>query len=109
MSHPNYPTEKALPSYPPSSPTSATEIAASPAQPHTPTPNHQDLANLLQSPTLPSSPAPAYTALPYRDIDFYCAPVLQGIIGDIELETIDGKKFLVHKRVLEQETIFFHI
>jgi hypothetical protein len=30
-------------------------------------------------------------------------------MGDIELETTDGKRFLVHKSVLEAETVFFHI
>lgn len=61
------------------------------------------------SPPPPASPAPAYTALPYRDIDFHLAPIVNGRPGDIELETIDGKRFLVHKKILEAETVFFHI
>ena len=61
------------------------------------------------SPQIPDSPAPAYTALPHRDVDFYLAPLLNGQIGDIELETVDGKRFLVHKRLLEEQTTFFHI
>ena len=72
-------------------------------------PQH-DLAALLASPPLlPDSPAPAYTALPHRDVDFYLAPLLNGQMGDIELETVDGKRFLVHKKLLQQETVFFHI
>jgi hypothetical protein len=69
----------------------------------------QALEDLLRSPTIPASPAPAYTALPYRDVEFYLAPLLHNKVGDIELETVDGKRFLVHKKVLEQETVFFHI
>ncbi|WVW82944.1 hypothetical protein I302_104959 [Kwoniella bestiolae CBS 10118] len=63
----------------------------------------------VRSPTIPSSPAPAYTALPHRDVDFHITPMLDGKIGDVELETVDGKRFLVHKKVLEAETVFFHI
>ena len=70
---------------------------------------NSDLAALLRSPVIPSSPAPAYSALPYRDTDFYLAPHLNNTVGDIELETVDGKRFLVHRKVLEQETVFFHI
>lgn len=69
-----------------------------------------DLGALLQSPTaVPSSPAPAYTALPDRNVDFHLAPMLGGRVGDIELETTDKKRFLVHRKLLEQETVFFHI
>jgi len=69
-----------------------------------------DLAHLLRSPPpVPCSPAPAYTALPHRDVDFHLAPLINGRVGDIELETTDGKRFLVHRKVLEQETVFFHI
>jgi len=69
-----------------------------------------DLAHLLRSPPpVPSSPAPAYTALPHREVDYHVAPPLHGRVGDIELETTDGKRFLVHRKVLEQETVFFHI
>ncbi|WWD15994.1 hypothetical protein CI109_100418 [Kwoniella shandongensis] len=57
----------------------------------------------------PSPPPPAYTALPHRDVTFHLAPMYQGKVGDVELETVDGKRFLVHKKVLENETIFFHI
>ena len=73
-------------------------------------PSDAELAALLRSPPpAPHSPAPAYTALPYRDVDFHLAPLIHGRVGDIELETVDGKRFLVHKKVLEQETVFFHI
>jgi hypothetical protein len=65
--------------------------------------------DLLRSPSLPNSPAPAYTTLPYRDVEFHLAPLLNDRVGDIELETIDGKRFLVHRKVLEAETVFFHI
>ena len=68
-----------------------------------------DLTDALRSPSIPNSPAPAYTTLPYRDVDFHFAPMLDNRLGDIELETIDGKRFLVHKKVLEDETVFFHI
>ncbi len=61
------------------------------------------------SPQLPSSPAPAYSILPYRDVEFFAAPLLDNKIGDIELETTDGKRFLVHRKLLEAETVFFHI
>lgn len=54
-------------------------------------------------------PPPAYSVLPYRDVDFHLAPFLNNKLGEIELETSDGKRFLVHKRVLEAEAIFFHI
>lgn len=54
-------------------------------------------------------PPPAYSVLPYRDVDFHLAPFLDNKLGQIELETVDGKRFLVHKRVLESEAIFFHI
>ncbi|ORX39936.1 hypothetical protein BD324DRAFT_244905 [Kockovaella imperatae] len=69
----------------------------------------KDLNDDLLVPPVPESPAPAYTALPHRDVDFFLAPLLNGQIGDIELETADGKRFLVHKKLLEQETVFFHI
>lgn len=74
-----------------------------------------DAFPLLSSPSLSAShldaapPPPAYSALPYRDTDFDFAPVLQGKIGDVELETINGKRFLVHRKILESETVFFHI
>lgn len=69
-----------------------------------------DLAHLLRSPPpVPSSPAPAYTALPFRDVEYHLTPLIRGRVGDIELETTDGKRFLVHRKVLEQETVFFHI
>ncbi|WVO20783.1 uncharacterized protein IAS62_002083 [Cryptococcus decagattii] len=58
---------------------------------------------------MPSEPAPAHSALPNRDTDFFLAPVLGGKVGDIELVTVDGKRFLVHRKLLEQETVFFHI
>ncbi|WVQ98848.1 hypothetical protein IAU59_005979 [Kwoniella sp. CBS 9459] len=58
---------------------------------------------------VPASPAPAYTALPYRDVEFHLAPILDGKVGDVELETVDGKRFLVHRKLLEAETVFFHI
>jgi hypothetical protein len=62
------------------------------------------------SPTLPpSSPAPAYTTLPYSDVEYDFAPILNGRHGELELETCDGRRFLVHKKVMETETIFFHI
>jgi len=70
---------------------------------------NSELASLLRSPMIPSSPAPAYSELPYRDTDFYLSPMLNGRVGEIELETVDGKRFLVHRKVLEQETVFFHI
>lgn len=56
-----------------------------------------------------SLPPPAYSALPYRDEEFDFAPILNGKIGDVELETTDGKRFLVHRKILESETVFFHI
>ncbi|EIW69411.1 hypothetical protein TREMEDRAFT_62277 [Tremella mesenterica DSM 1558] len=64
---------------------------------------------LSSPPPLPASPAPAYTALPYRDTAFHVAPLLNNKLGEVELETCDGKRFLVHKKVLESETVFFHI
>lgn len=71
---------------------------------------NSELAALLRSPTIPSSPAPAYSALPpYRDAGFHLAPLVNGWVGDVELETVDGKRFLVHRKLLEQETVFFHI
>ncbi|WVQ78357.1 hypothetical protein IAT38_000442 [Cryptococcus sp. DSM 104549] len=77
-------------------------------------PSDKSLSNVFDalrspSPPIPSSPAPAYTALPHRDVDFHLAPVLNGQVGDVELETVDGKRFLVHRRLLEAETVFFHI
>ncbi|WVF72059.1 hypothetical protein IAT40_006871 [Kwoniella sp. CBS 6097] len=86
----------------------------------TPTPTSNPEAGNLGSPIaptpttgstmpVPSSPAPAYTALPYRDVEFHLAPILDGKVGDIELETVDGKRFLVHRKLLETETVFFHI
>ncbi len=70
---------------------------------------NSELASLLHSPPIPSSPAPAYSTLPYRDTDFHLAPLLNSKVGEIELESVDGKRFLVHRKVLEQETVFFHI
>lgn len=61
------------------------------------------------SPGLPTSPAPAYTVVPYRDEEFRFAPLIRGKLGDIELETRDGERFLVHREVLEREMVFFHI
>ncbi|WVN86784.1 uncharacterized protein L203_101956 [Cryptococcus depauperatus CBS 7841] len=77
-------------------------------------PSDKSLSNIfdpVRSPSLdlPVEPAPAYTALPNRDVDFFLAPLLGGKLGDIELETVDGKRFLVHRKVLEHETVFFHI
>ena len=71
----------------------------------------KSLSNIFDplSPPVPSSPAPAYTALPYRDTEFHLAPLLHNKLGEVELETVDGKRFLVHKKVLESETVFFHI
>jgi hypothetical protein len=63
----------------------------------------------LRSPVVPNSPAPAYTPLAHTATTYHCAPVIEGRLGDIELETVDGKKFLVHKAILEAETVFFHI
>ncbi|WWC69347.1 uncharacterized protein I206_103285 [Kwoniella pini CBS 10737] len=62
-------------------------------------------------PQTPSPPpmTPPYTELPDRNVNFHFAPLLNGKIGDIELETIDGKRFLVHRKILEAETVFFHI
>ena len=74
-----------------------------------PAPQHDLAAILASPPPVPNSPAPAYTALPHRDVNFHLAPLLNGQIGDIELETVDGKRFLVHKKLLQQETVFFHI
>jgi hypothetical protein len=68
-----------------------------------------DVESDTDSDSIPSSPAPAYTALPHKDTQYHLAPVLDGRVGDIELETVDGKRFLVHKKVLENETVFFHI
>ena len=68
-----------------------------------------DSKDFLRSPTLPVEPAPAYTQLANNDTTYHLAPLLSGRVGDIELETTDGKKFLVHKAVLEAETVFFHI
>ncbi|WVQ71718.1 hypothetical protein IAR50_001259 [Cryptococcus sp. DSM 104548] len=77
-------------------------------------PSDKSLSNIFESarspsPVLPADPAPAYSALPDRETEFFLAPLLNGKMGDVELETVDGKRFLVHKRVLEQETVFFHI
>ncbi|OXG31537.1 hypothetical protein J008_01208 [Cryptococcus neoformans] len=77
-------------------------------------PSDKSLSNIFDpirppSPAIPSEPAPAYSALPNRDTDFFLAPVLGGKMGDIELVTVDGKRFLVHRKLLEQETVFFHI
>ncbi|ODN98510.1 hypothetical protein L198_03756 [Cryptococcus wingfieldii CBS 7118] len=77
-------------------------------------PSDKSLSNIFESagspsPVLPVDPAPAYSALPDRGTEFFLAPILNGKVGDIELETVDGKRFLVHKKVLEQETVFFHI
>jgi hypothetical protein len=63
----------------------------------------------LRSPIIPQTPAPAYTPLPHTSSAYHSAPLLNGRMGDIELETVDGKRFLVHKSVLEAETVFFHI
>ena len=63
----------------------------------------------LRSPVVPATPAPAYTPLANSDVSYHCTPILNGRMGDIELETTDGKRFLVHKSVLEVETVFFHI
>jgi hypothetical protein len=64
----------------------------------------------LLSPTLPpASPAPAYSTLPYSDVSYDFAPLYNGRHGELELETSDGKRFLVHKKIMEQETVFYHI
>ena len=68
-----------------------------------------DLIEYLRSPTMPTSPCPAYSTLPDRETAFDFAPLLNGVLGEVELQTIDGCKFLVHKAVLEKETTFFHI
>lgn len=82
--------------------------------PTSPPPPHDSLFPFLSSPSPSASlavppPPPAYSALPYRDIEFDFAPILNGKVGDVELETTDGKRFLVHRSVLESETVFFHI
>ncbi|WWC60980.1 uncharacterized protein I303_103557 [Kwoniella dejecticola CBS 10117] len=121
--HNQYPSDKSLSSIfdlPTPSPTPMSPHAHSRARSHTAT--YQPTATstnttttaaateaYLRSPTVPSSPAPAYTALPDRNVNFHFAPLLEGRIGDIELETVDGKRFLVHRKVLEAETVFFHI
>lgn len=85
-------------------------MSAHPHEPTFPPGDVSDLAHLLRSPPpVPSSPAPAYTALPHRDVNFHLAPLLRGQVGDIELESTDGKRILVHCKILEQETVFFHI
>lgn len=58
---------------------------------------------------VPGPPPPAYSALPNHDAEFDFAPILNGKVGDVELNTTDGKRFLVHRKVLESETVFFHI
>lgn len=68
-----------------------------------------DSKDYLRSPTLPVEPAPAYTPLANNDTSYHLAPLVNGRIGDVELQTVDGKKFLVHKAILEAETVFFHI
>jgi hypothetical protein len=65
--------------------------------------------DFLKSPALPASPAPAYTPVANNDTSYHMAPLINGRLGDIELETVDGKKYLVHKSILEAETVFFHI
>ncbi|ORY27204.1 hypothetical protein BCR39DRAFT_240322 [Naematelia encephala] len=73
---------------------------------------YEDEKAPLLSPNLPTSPPPpAYSALPYRDDDdtYDFAPILNGRHGNIELISADGKRFLVHRTVLEAETVFFHI
>lgn len=55
------------------------------------------------------TPPPAYTALAHDTTVFDVAPLLNGVPGEIELESSDGKRFLVHQSVLEREAIFFHI
>lgn len=78
--------------------------------------DNKTLEELIRSPTLaPSSPCPAYSPIPqapvprYRADAYVLAPLLNGEHGEVELETVDGKRFLVHKKVLEEETVFFHI
>lgn len=63
----------------------------------------------LKSPVVPASPAPAYTPVANNDTSYHLTPLVNGRMGDIELETVDGKKYLVHKSILEAETVFFHI
>jgi hypothetical protein len=54
-------------------------------------------------------PPPAYSTLAHSSRTFHLAPLLNGVPGEVELHTSDGKRFLVHKSVLEKETVFFHI
>ena len=54
-------------------------------------------------------PPPAYSTLANSSRTFHLAPLLNGLPGEVELQTSDGKRFLVHKSVLEKETVFFHI
>ncbi|KAK6903039.1 hypothetical protein I204_07821 [Kwoniella mangroviensis CBS 8886] len=107
MHNNQYPSDKSLSSLfalPTPSPPSSSAVPRPPYSSSATNPNMN-----VRSPTIPNSPAPAYTALPHRDVDFHFTPILEGKIGDVELETVDGKRFLVHKKVLEQETVFFHI
>ncbi|WRT67250.1 uncharacterized protein IL334_004217 [Kwoniella shivajii] len=104
--HNQYPSDKSLSTiFDPSTPPQGSSSRPSYPSPTTATESEP----FIRSPTIPSSPAPAYTALPHRDVDFHFTPMLEGKVGEVELETIDGKRFLVHKKVLEQETVFFHI
>lgn len=54
-------------------------------------------------------PPPAYSTLVNSARTFHLSPLLNGVPGEVELHTSDGKRFLVHKSVLEKETVFFHI
>ncbi|WWC89898.1 uncharacterized protein L201_004827 [Kwoniella dendrophila CBS 6074] len=107
--HNQYPSDKILSTvFDPSTPLPNSFPTSAPPPPPAVV-QMDELFNRSPSPTIPSTPAPAYTALPNKDTDFHFAPILEGKIGEIELETIDGKRFLVHKKILEQETVFFHI
>ncbi|WVR05303.1 hypothetical protein IAU60_002317 [Kwoniella sp. DSM 27419] len=68
-----------------------------------------NIFDTVSSPAIPESPAPAYTTLPDQDIDYHLEPLLDGQLGDVELETGDGFRFLVHRKVLESECVSFHI
>ena len=68
-----------------------------------------EFPEFLRSPTVPSSPCPAYSTLAEDDSHFAFAPLLNGRPGEVELTTADGQRFLVHQKVLEKECVFFQI
>ncbi|OCF41428.1 hypothetical protein I317_04729 [Kwoniella heveanensis CBS 569] len=107
----NYPSDKSLSNIfdPQTTPSSVSESDQSSDSFRSPTTTPMPNTASSTGTVLPSSPAPAYTALPYRDVEFHIAPILDGKVGDVELETVDGKRFLVHRKLLETETVFFHI